>query len=126
MQTGAGTWTGSPVGLSAPVMASIRKVTMVLDSWLAARKNLPVGSMAKLRGVFPMVGYSFLSWSVPLAGLMENAEMVSMPARLEAYKNLPDGCTAISAASFGPLESLRSVVRAETVCSGESEPLLAL
>jgi len=40
--------------------------------------------MAKLRGVFSMVGYSFLSWSVPLAGLMEKAEMVSMPARLEA------------------------------------------
>src|SRR6266853_1898225 len=97
MQTGAGTSTGSPVGL-----------------------------MAKLRGVFPMVGYSFLSWSVPLAGLMEKAEMVSMPARLEAYRNLPDGCTTISAASFGPLKSFRSVERAETVCSGESEPLLAL
>src|SRR5712675_2771188 len=84
MHTGAGASTTSPVGDSAPVMASMRKVTMLLDSWLAARRNLPVGSMAKLRGVFHMVGYSFLSWSVPLAGLMEKAEMVSMPARLEA------------------------------------------
>src|SRR4029077_7005638 len=61
MQTGAGASTMSPVGVSAPVMASMRKVTTLLDSWLAARRNFPVGSMAKLRGVFPMVGYSFLS-----------------------------------------------------------------
>src|SRR6266436_7119573 len=84
MQTGAGASVTSPVGLRAPVVGSIRKMTILLDSWLAARRNLPVGSMAKLRGVFPMVGYSFLSCSVPLAGLTEKAEMVSMPARLEA------------------------------------------
>src|SRR6266436_5110213 len=62
MQTGAGAFVTSPVGLRAPV----------------------VGSMAKLRGVFPMVGYSSLRWRVPFIGSMETAEMVSMPARLEA------------------------------------------
>src|SRR6266851_6836770 len=80
-QTGAGASTMSPVGDRRPVAESIRNVTMLSDSWLAARRNLPVGSMAKLRGVLPMVGYSFLSWSVPLAGSIENAEMVWMPAR---------------------------------------------
>src|ERR1700730_2576095 len=84
MQTGAGASATSPVGVSAPVVASMRKVTMLLDAWLAARRNLPVGSIAKLRGVFPMVGYSFLRLSVPFAASMENAEMVSMAARLEA------------------------------------------
>src|SRR4029077_8587439 len=84
MQTGAGTSAISPVGLSAPVVESMRKMTMLLDSWLAARRNLPVGSMAKLRGVFPMVGYSSLSLRVPFAGSMEKLEMESMPARLEA------------------------------------------
>src|SRR6266481_8053340 len=103
MQTGAGTSAISPVGLSAPMVESMRKMTMLLDSWLAARRNLPVGSIAKLRGVFPMVGYSSFRWRVPLAGSMEKAEIVSMPPRFEAYRNFPFGCTAISAASFGPL-----------------------
>src|SRR6266849_10235720 len=65
MQTGAGASVISPVGLRAPVVASMRKTTMLLDSWLATRRNLPVGSMEKLRGVFPMVGYSSLSLRLP-------------------------------------------------------------
>src|ERR1700732_3536446 len=84
MQTGAGASAMSPVGVNAPVTESMRKVTMLLDSWLAARRNLPVGSMAKLRGVFPIVGYSFFSWSVPFAGAIEKALMVSIPPRLDA------------------------------------------
>src|ERR1700740_2214878 len=84
MQTGAGTSAISPVGVRAPVMESMRKMTMLSDAWLAARRNLPVGSMAKLRGVFPMVGYSSLSFRVPFAGSMEKVLMESMPARLEA------------------------------------------
>src|SRR5713101_3373835 len=73
MQTGAGAFVTSPVGLRAPVVESMRKVTMLLDSCLAARRNFPVGSMAKLRGVFPMVGYSSLRWRVPFIGSMEKA-----------------------------------------------------
>src|ERR1700686_3765329 len=84
MQTGAGASATSPVGVSAPVVASMRKVTMLLDAWLAARRNLPVGSMAKLRGVFPIVGYSFLRFRVPFSGSREKALMVSMPPRLDA------------------------------------------
>src|SRR6266849_390731 len=84
MQTGAGTSAISPVGVRAPVVESMRKMTMLLDAWLAARRNLPVGSMAELRGVFPMVGYSSLSLRVPFAGSMEKTLIVSRLPRLEA------------------------------------------
>src|SRR5712692_10081016 len=53
MQTGAGAWVISPVGLRAPVVESMRKMTMLLDSWLAASRNLPVGSMVSCAEFFP-------------------------------------------------------------------------
>src|SRR6266481_4661047 len=61
-----------------------RTATNVIQTGAGAFVTSPVGSMAKLRGVFPMVGYSSLRWRVPFIGSMETAEMVSMPARLEA------------------------------------------
>lgn len=45
-----------PVGDSRPVAGSMRKRTMESLSWFAASSQAPVGSMAKLRGHFPMVG----------------------------------------------------------------------
>ena len=61
-QTGVGTCAMCPVGRSFPVRASMRNVTIVSVSWLAASKNLPVGSIPKLRGVFPgSVGYRHTS-----------------------------------------------------------------
>ena len=53
MQTGVGTSVTLPVGESSPVCSSMRNVTIVSVSWLAASRNLPVGSIAKLRGVLP-------------------------------------------------------------------------
>src|SRR6266852_2365019 len=56
----------------------------VMQTGAGASVISPVGSMEKLRGVFPIVGYSSLSLRVPFIGSMEKTEMVSMPARLEA------------------------------------------
>jgi len=55
-----------------------------------------------LRGVFPIVGNSPINLSVPFARSIENAVTLSTPPRFEAYRNLPDGATTSSAASFGP------------------------
>ena len=48
MQTGLGMLVTWPVGWRWPVWGWMRKVTMVLVSWLAARSQAPEGSMAKL------------------------------------------------------------------------------
>src|SRR3954470_23795078 len=53
--TGDGTVATVPVGVRAPLVSSILKTTTVSESWLAANRNLPVGSMPKLRGVLPPV-----------------------------------------------------------------------
>lgn len=53
--TGAPTSTIFPVGVSWPVLASMRKTTMLSDFWFAAKRNLPVGSISKLRGSLPPV-----------------------------------------------------------------------
>ena len=55
-QTGVGTCITCPVERSFPVFGSIRNGTTVSESWFAARKNLPAGSIAKLRGVLPRSG----------------------------------------------------------------------
>src|SRR5437016_7942879 len=52
-ETGAPTSKTSPVAVKPPVFGSMRKMTMLSESWLAARRNAPDGSMAKLRGVLP-------------------------------------------------------------------------
>ena len=71
MQTGAGQAMGSPVGVSWPVLGSTRKMLIVLESWLAAKRYWPVGSMAKLRGVLPPVAWKPTSVSLPEAGSAE-------------------------------------------------------
>src|SRR5665811_253913 len=48
-----GTVVTFPVGSSAPLFWSIRKVTIVSLSWLAASRKVPSGSRAKFRGVLP-------------------------------------------------------------------------
>jgi hypothetical protein len=54
-QTGFGTSTTCPVGVSLPLFGSMRKATTLSDSWLAASRKLPLGSMPKLRGTLPCV-----------------------------------------------------------------------
>ena len=54
--TGVGTGVTARVGWSRPVRGSMRNVTMVSVSWFAASRNLPVGSMPKLRGVLALGG----------------------------------------------------------------------
>src|SRR4051794_38571671 len=53
--TGLGTCATVPVGASLPDSASILNTTTVSDPWFAASRNVPVGSIAKLRGVLPWV-----------------------------------------------------------------------
>jgi hypothetical protein len=55
MQTGLPTLTVWPVGLSVPSWGSMRKTTIVSESWFSARRRDPVGSIAKLRGFLPWV-----------------------------------------------------------------------
>ena len=42
-------------GVEVAGLGSMRKVTMVLVSWLAAKSQVPERSMVKLRGVWPWV-----------------------------------------------------------------------
>ena len=82
MQTGLGIWATWPVGWRGPVWGWMRKVTMVSVSWLAARSQLPEGSMAKLRGVWPRVDSLPRLVRRPVAWSMANMAMLSWP-RLE-------------------------------------------
>ena len=50
---GRGTSNWNPVYSSSPVVLFILKHVMLLVSWFATKTNLPVGSIAKLRGVSP-------------------------------------------------------------------------
>jgi len=59
--------------------------------------------MAKLRGVLPSVGLSPRGVSVPFRGLIPNRAIESRP-RLDAYRNLPEGCTSTSAAVLSPVK----------------------
>src|SRR5260370_30844382 len=95
--TGAGTSTPSPVGVSLPVDASIRNTTMFPDSWFAASRNLPAGSIGKLRAVFPIVGNSPISLSGPLTRSIANPVTLSTPARFEPLTNLRERRTTCSA-----------------------------
>src|SRR5437870_5549049 len=60
---------------SRPFDGSLRKITMVSESWLAARRYEPDGTMAKLRGVFPSVGTSWMGDNFPLRMSIENTAM---------------------------------------------------
>ena len=48
MQTGLGMFATWPVGRKWPVWGWMRKATMVLVSWLAARSQVPEGLMVKM------------------------------------------------------------------------------
>jgi endonuclease-8 len=72
----------SPTLLKRPDLESIRKVTMLSESWFAASRNLPLGSMAKQRGLFPPLATVSTISRVPLVGLIRNIAIVSGP-RLE-------------------------------------------
>jgi len=63
------------VAASRPFDGSIRKITMVSESWLAAKRYEPDGTMAKLRGVFPSVGTSWMGDNFPLRMSIENTAM---------------------------------------------------
>src|ERR1035441_9690372 len=93
---GEGETSFCPVGVSRPVDGSIRKTTSESDSWLAAIKKWPVGSRAKLRGVFPWVESYSMGVRVPLAGLTAKTAMLSCP-RFEPYRYLPLGYISTSA-----------------------------
>ena len=53
--TGVGTSMLTPVGVSSPVDWLMRKTMTLSPDWFATSMNCPLGSMAKLRGVFTPV-----------------------------------------------------------------------
>ena len=65
MQTGNGICVSTPVGFIKPVVASLSKITILLESWLATKINLPSGVKAKFRGVLPPEGMATLNVSSP-------------------------------------------------------------
>src|ERR1700683_1390744 len=82
-QTGEPTSNTCPVGVRWPLLASIRKTTILSDFWFSAKRNFPVGSISKLRGILPWVEVYSTGVSVPLPGSTAKTVMVSLP-RLEA------------------------------------------
>ena len=54
-----------------------------------------------------------------LLGSIVKVAMLLLSPRFETYRNLPEGCTSISASSIFPLKSLG---RVEIVCNGWSAP----
>src|SRR5688572_11331113 len=115
---GDGTRAICPVGLNRPLARSIENATMESDRWLAAKRNFPDGSIAKFRGVFPPLGTCSIGSSRPDATSNLKEAMLSCP-RLEAYTNLPSGCTCISAQVLSPEKPAGTV---ETVCTSRSVP----
>src|SRR5208282_3534781 len=121
MHTGEGTSMVWPVGERLPVAGSMWKTTMLFDSWFSARRYIPVGSMAKWRGVLPPVKTCPRDFSVPFFSSMAKTAMLSWP-RFDAYRNFPEGSTAISAVVFEPEKSFG---RVEMICKDERVPFLA-
>ena len=76
-------WSTCPVGVRRPVLGWMRKTTTLSDCWFAANNQEPVGSTAKLRGVFPFVETTSTLVSVPFIGSIEKTAMLSCP-RFEA------------------------------------------
>ena len=68
-----------PVAVSRPVAPSMRKTTMLSDSWFATNSHDPVGSRAKLRGRFPLVGTNLNQFQCARSESMENTAMLSSP-----------------------------------------------
>src|SRR5579859_3706131 len=56
-QAGVGTWVLCSVSARRPLRWSMRKIVMRSESWFATSKKVPVGSMAKLRGVWPLANW---------------------------------------------------------------------
>src|SRR5579862_3708718 len=107
--TGLGTWTSCPVGLGIPVFSSMANTTTLLEFWFAAIRNLPVGSMPKLRGTLPPVDWWPAAVRWPVASSTLNTATESWP-RLETYTHLPLGWTWHSAVEF-PFTGSASVLR---------------
>ena len=72
-----------------------------------------MGSIAKLRGVFPPVESVSTCVNMPVWESIANTAMLSSP-RFEAKRNLPEGSISISAAVFSLLNPFGSE---EMVCS---------
>ena len=95
---------------------------MLSESWFAVSSHDPVGSIAKLRGVFPPVRSVSMCVNVPVCESIANTAMLSSP-RFEAKRNLPEGSIPISAAVLLPLKPFASV---ETVYNSCRAPVAAL
>ena len=72
MHTGLGTSSDVPVNVSRPVAWSIANTVTVFESWPPARRNRPVGSRTKFRGVLPRIGSTPRSVRLPVGSSTEN------------------------------------------------------
>jgi hypothetical protein len=72
MHTGLGTSSDWPVNVSRPVAWSIANTVTVFESWPPARRNFPVGSSTKFRGVLPRIGSTPVNVSRPVGSSTEN------------------------------------------------------
>ena len=68
-----------PVGFSAPVSGSIRKIASEALFWCAQRSHRPVGSIPKFRGVFPPHGAWPAGVSFPVAPSTAKIARLSCP-----------------------------------------------
>ena len=122
MHTGYGTATSCSVASRAPVEPfTVNRQRVSLSAFPTIQKR-PSGESEKWRGFFPFVKAKPEGVSFPLIGSTEKTAMLSCPL-LEAYTNLPEGCTLISAVVLSPLKSGGNV---GTVCRKLSFPLEAL
>ena len=78
-QTGEGTFTDFPVGVSFPEALLILKTTIESERWFAASKYPPDGSIAKLRGVFPPDETCSISCNFPVFLSILQQTMLSCP-----------------------------------------------
>ena len=70
---------GAPTGEGSPLVASTRITVTVPESWLPTRRNRPVSSIRKWRGVWPPVGTRVMAPSLPSAAATSNTARLSSP-----------------------------------------------
>src|SRR5574337_1320146 len=116
MHTGLPVLTERPFGVSRPVAASTRKVTMESLSSFKAKSRRPSGDRVKKRGVCPRVDSAPTKLSSPVASSTRNRAMLSCP-RFDAYRLRPAASMAMPAARLLPVKVAGSVGR---ICSGSS------
>src|SRR5208283_5078869 len=83
-ETGDETTMFAPVGVRPPFMGSTRNTVTLFESWLAANRYCPEGSMLKLRGVRPPLATCPAGVSLPVVASILKIAMSFASPRFEA------------------------------------------